>query len=190
MPRGPTQHHFQPGLRQRSHWHPTTLPIPTPSHSWTGRGHQMASPFGHHRVHAPLGWSIGSRILRWQIERALHDLVDRSRLRHPRSRYQQPQEISGEIWYRLGPTNHHPQGDSSFQFISILSCIFNSTFSFRLRTILKVKFFCPKIQFWQNPNIFKSFSPKFFWQFFSWNQSCQQLKSPKPQHFHEFFTKK
>ena len=28
----------------------------------------------------------------------------------------------------------------------------------------------------------------FFWQFFSWNQSCQQLKSSKPQHFHEFFT--
>ena len=25
-------------------------------------------------------------------------------------------------------------------------------------------------------------------QLFSWNQSCQQLKSPKPQHFHEFFT--
>ena len=49
--------------------------------------------------------------------------------------------------------------------------------------------FCPKIQFWQNPNIFTSFSPNFFFlQFFSWNQSCQQLKSPKPQHFHEFFT--
>ena len=30
--------------------------------------------------------------------------------------------------------------------------------------------FCPKIQ---------------FWQFFLWNESCQQLKSPKPQHFHE-----
>ena len=28
---------------------------------------------------------------------------------------------------------------------------------------------------------------KFFWQIFSWNQSCQQLKSAKPQHFHEFF---
>ena len=34
------------------------------------------------------------------------------------------------------------------------------------------------------------FHPKFFWQFFSWNQSGQQLKSPKPQHFHEFFIKK
>ena len=30
----------------------------------------------------------------------------------------------------------------------------------------------------------------FFWQFFSSNQSCQQLKSPKPQHIHEFFTPK
>ena len=41
-----------------------------------------------------------------------------------------------------------------------------------------------------NTNVFTSFSLNFFWQFFSWNQSCQQLKSPKPQHFHEFFTPK
>ena len=34
------------------------------------------------------------------------------------------------------------------------------------------------------------FHPKFFRHFFSWNQSCQQLKSPKPQHFHDFFTQK
>ena len=34
------------------------------------------------------------------------------------------------------------------------------------------------------------FTKFFFWQFFSWNQSCQQLKSPKPQPFHEFFTPK
>ena len=27
------------------------------------------------------------------------------------------------------------------------------------------------------------------WLFFSWNQSCQQLKSPKLQHFHEFSPK-
>ena len=40
----------------------------------------------------------------------------------------------------------------------------------------------PKIQFWQNSNIFTSFSLKFFCQFFSWNQSCQQLRSPKPHH--------
>ena len=42
----------------------------------------------------------------------------------------------------------------------------------------------------QSPNVFTSFSPKiFFWQFFSWNQICQQLISPKPQHFHEFSPK-
>ena len=57
-------------------------------------------------------------------------------------------------------------------------------------TLFEKSNFCPKIQFSQSPNIFTSFSPKFFWQFFSWNQSCQQLKSPKPQHFHEFFTPK
>ena len=33
-------------------------------------------------------------------------------------------------------------------------------------TLFKKSNFCPKIQFWQNPNIFTSFSPKFFWQFF------------------------
>ena len=57
-------------------------------------------------------------------------------------------------------------------------------------TLFEKSNFCPKIQFWQNPNIFTTFSPKFFWQFFSWNQSCQQLKSPKPQHFHMFFIPK
>ena len=57
-------------------------------------------------------------------------------------------------------------------------------------TLFEESNFCPKNQFWQNPNIFTSFSPKFFRQFFSWNQSCQQLNSPKPPHFHEFFTQK
>ena len=41
----------------------------------------------------------------------------------------------------------------------------------------------------QIPNIFTSFSPKFFLTIFSWNQSCQQLKSPNPQYFHEFSPK-
>ena len=40
------------------------------------------------------------------------------------------------------------------------------------------------------PQHFHEFFTKYLWQFFSWNQSCQQLKSPKPQHFHEFFTQK
>ena len=42
----------------------------------------------------------------------------------------------------------------------------------------------------KSPTFSRVFHLKFFWQFFSWNQSCQQLKSPKPQHFHEFFTPK
>ena len=54
----------------------------------------------------------------------------------------------------------------------------------------KSQIFVQKFNFDKNPNIFTSFSPKFLWQFFSWNQSCQQLKSPKPQPFHEFFTPK
>ena len=57
-------------------------------------------------------------------------------------------------------------------------------------TLFEKSNFCPKIQFWQNPNISRVFYPNFSWQFFWWNQSCQQLKSPKPQHFHEFFTQK
>ena len=53
----------------------------------------------------------------------------------------------------------------------------------------KSQFFVQKFNF--DKNIFTSFSTKiFFWQFFSWNQSCQQLKSTKPRHFHVFFTKK
>ena len=42
----------------------------------------------------------------------------------------------------------------------------------------------------QNRNIFTNFLGENFWQLFSRNQSCQQLKSPWPQHFHEFFTPK
>ena len=41
----------------------------------------------------------------------------------------------------------------------------------------------------KSPTFSRVFHPNFFWQFFSWNQSCQQLKSPKPQHFHEFSPK-
>ena len=82
----------------------------------------------------------------------------------------------------------------------------------------KSQIFVQKFNFDKTPNIFMSFSPKnflttflmksklstakksktttfsrvfypiFFDNFFSWNQSCQQLKSPKPQHFHKIFT--
>ena len=42
----------------------------------------------------------------------------------------------------------------------------------------------------KTPTFSRVFHPKFYWQFFSSNQSCQQLKSPKPQQFHDFFTPK
>ena len=54
----------------------------------------------------------------------------------------------------------------------------------------KSQIFVQKFNFDKTPTFSRVFHPKFFWQFFSWNQSCQQLKSPKPQHFHEFFTPK
>ena len=52
----------------------------------------------------------------------------------------------------------------------------------------KSQIFVQKFNFDKTPTFWRVFHPNFFWQFFSWNQSCQQLKSPKPQHFHEFFT--
>ena len=55
-------------------------------------------------------------------------------------------------------------------------------------TIRKVKFLS-KNSILTTPQLFHEFfHPNLFWQFFSWNQSCQELKWPKPQHFHEFFT--
>ena len=55
-------------------------------------------------------------------------------------------------------------------------------------TIRKVKFLT-KYSIWQSPTFIRVFHQIIFWQFFSWNQSCQQLKSPKPMHFHEFLLK-
>mgnify|MGYP006975451374 CR=1 FL=1 len=52
----------------------------------------------------------------------------------------------------------------------------------------KIQIFVQKFNFDKTPTFLRVFHQNFFWQFFSWNQSCQQLKSPKPQHFHEFFT--
>ena len=51
----------------------------------------------------------------------------------------------------------------------------------------KSQIFVHKFNFDKTPTFSWVFHPNFFWQFFSLNQSCQQLKSPKPQHFHEFF---
>ena len=44
----------------------------------------------------------------------------------------------------------------------------------------KSQIFVQKFNFDKTPTFSRVFHPYFFWQFFSWNQSCQQLKSPKP----------
>ena len=54
----------------------------------------------------------------------------------------------------------------------------------------KIQIFVQKFNFDKTLTFSRVFHSKFFWQFFSWNQSCQQLKNLKPQHFHEFFTGK
>ena len=51
----------------------------------------------------------------------------------------------------------------------------------------KSQIFVQKFNFYKSPNIFTSFSPNFFWQFFSWNQRCQQLKKPKTTTFSRVF---
>ena len=67
-----------------------------------------------------------------------------------------------------------------------LKCTKKKCFGVKIQRVFKS---CFDTHFLKS-HIFTNFSPKFFWQFFSWNQSCQQLKSPKPQQFHEFFTPK
>ena len=58
--------------------------------------------------------------------------------------------------------------------------------SFYFKTIFLVK---SKLSKLKTPTFSRVFHQNFFWRFFSWNQSCQQLKSAKPQHFREFFIK-
>ena len=55
-------------------------------------------------------------------------------------------------------------------------------------TLFEKSNFCPKNSILTKPQHFRDFSTQIFWQFFSWNKSCQQLRSAKPQHFREFFT--
>ena len=45
----------------------------------------------------------------------------------------------------------------------------------------KSQFFVQKFNFDKTPTFSRIFHPIFFRQFFSWNQSCQQLKCPKQQ---------
>ena len=83
--------------------------------------------------------------------------------------------------------------------IQILTQKYNMSFSLRpvfslfwiIHTIWKVKFLSKNSIVTKPQHFHEFFTQIFFWQFFSWNQSCQeQQKSPKPQHFHEFFTQK
>ena len=60
VPRGATQHHLQPGLRQRGDRHQAAVTVSTPGHCRAGRRHQMAGPTGHHRVHASFSWTAGT----------------------------------------------------------------------------------------------------------------------------------
>ena len=60
----------------------------------------------------------------------------------------------------------------------------------QVHTIRKVKFLSKNSILTKPQHFHEFFTPNFFWQFFSWIQSCQQLKCLKPQHFHEFFTPK
>ena len=57
-----------------------------------------------------------------------------------------------------------------------------------ISTLFEKSIFCPKIQFWQNPNILTSFSLKIFFDI--WTQSCQQLKCPNHNIFTSFSPKK
>ena len=83
--------------------------------------------------------------------------------------------------------------------LSLYSRLFPSWFHFKSRTsqrkvnssdhtIRKVKFLSKNSILTKPQHFHEFFTQFFFWQFFSWNQSCQQLKSPKPKHFHEFLT--
>ena len=56
-------------------------------------------------------------------------------------------------------------------------------------TIRIVKFLSKNLILTKPQHFHEFFTHFFFWPFFSWNQSCQQLKCSKPQHFHEFYTK-
>ena len=74
--------------------------------------------------------------------------------------------------------------------VSRIVCKFQSSSSFFSAHYSKSQIFVQKFNFDKTQTFSRVFHPNFFWQFFSWNQSCQQLKCPKPQHFHEFFTQK
>ena len=59
VPRGASEHHLPPGLRQRGDWDPPAVSVAAACHRGAGRGRQVEGPPGHHRVHAPAGRTAG-----------------------------------------------------------------------------------------------------------------------------------
>ena len=57
-------------------------------------------------------------------------------------------------------------------------------------TLFEKSNFCPKIQFWQNPNIFTSFSPKFFFTIFLVKSKMSTAKKSKTTTFSRVFHSK
>ena len=51
----------------------------------------------------------------------------------------------------------------------------------------KSQIFVQKFNFDKTPTFSRGFHPKFFWQLFSWNQSCQKPKKPKTTTFSRLF---
>ena len=60
----------------------------------------------------------------------------------------------------------------------------------RRDTLFEKSNFCPKIQFWQNPNIFTSFSPKFFLRIFHVKSKLLTAKKSKSTTFSRVFDPK
>ena len=63
----------------------------------------------------------------------------------------------------------------------------NIHISFYENTLFEKSIFCPKIQFWQNPNIFTSFSPKFFLTIFLVKSKLSTAKKSKTATFSRIF---
>ena len=57
--------------------------------------------------------SLGFRVLRWETQQSLHELVDRSCLRHSWSSHEQFEKIGREIRSRLGSKYSYPESDST-----------------------------------------------------------------------------
>ena len=73
-------------------------------------------------------------------------------------------------WFKMRLfAQHYSKSQIFVQKKSILTKLYNFLGKSKLSTTKKCK----------SPTFSPVFYPIFFWQFFSWNQSCQQLKSAK-----------